>query len=91
MCATLPKSKKKAEEVSVGVGENGNGKDCTRQSDGQEEREYGKDMSWGDCHLCLNQRASAINVYDYGLGSGRFTLHMCCTLHMIPAIARDGN
>lgn len=19
----------------------------------------------GDCHLCLNQRASAINVYDY--------------------------
>lgn len=45
----------------------------------------------GDCHLCLNQRASAINVYDYGLGSGRFTLHMCCTLHMIPAIARDGN
>lgn len=47
MCATLPKSKKKAEEVSVGVGGNGSGKDCTRQSDGQEEREYGKDMSWG--------------------------------------------
>jgi len=41
--------------------------------------------------LGLNERASAINVYDYGLGSGRFTLHMCCILHMIPAIGRDGN
>lgn len=57
MCATLPKSKKKAEEVSVGVGGNGNGKDCTRQSDGQEEREYGKDMSWGEIVICASTNA----------------------------------
>lgn len=47
-------------------------------------------MSGGVRHLCLDERAAAINVYDYGLGSGRFTLHMCCILHMIPAIPRDG-